>query len=608
MKTNLLKKLNWPQQKAVTYEGSPLLILAGAGSGKTRALTYRAAYFILAKKIKPENILLVTFTNKAAGEMKERIKKLLISHLPRLTLPYAGTFHSFCARLLRIEGKHLGIPPSYLIYDEADQIDLVKQAMRELGINEKDFKPASLLATISSAKSELISPGEYFQYARGYWQKTAAEVYPVYQKLLKKYEALDFDDLLFETVKLFWQEPAILSQYQDRFRHLLVDEYQDTNQAQYELTKLLAQKRLNLTVVGDVSQSIYGWRGANFRNILNLKNDFPDLVTINLEQNYRSHQTILDAAYAVISHNTTHPVLKLWTEKDKGAKIALYQAKSEKDEAQFIIQSIQSSIIKHQSSYADFAVLYRTNAQSRVLEEAFLPAAIPYFLVGGTRFYERKEIKDCLAYLRLVANKKDLISYQRIKKIGKRRTANFFDLLDKLKEEKRDKYRTIELLEKILKATDYLSLFNPKDEKDSVRIENIKELKSVALEFPSLIDFLENVALVEEGYLPCSRLKGKKKNSVTLMTAHAAKGLEFKNVFMVGMEEGLFPHSRSLMEKEKLEEERRLAYVGMTRAKERLFLTYAWRRLYFGIRSNNQVSRFVTEIPQDLLELINHDY
>ncbi len=627
MDKSFIKNLNFQQQKAVTHKDGPLLILAGAGSGKTRVLTYRAIYFILEKGFEPENILLVTFTNKAAGEMKERIRNLLKAKSLKLKAPYAGTFHSFCARILRIEGKHLGISQTYLIYDEADQIDLIKQAMSELDVSLKDFKPASILTTISGAKNELIGPTEYPQYARGYFQKTVARVYLSYQKLLQKYEALDFNDLLFETVKLFWKEPLILAKYQNRFRYILVDEYQDTNRAQYELTKLLAKKWRHLTVVGDVSQSIYGWRGANFRNILNLEKDFPDLKTINLEQNYRSKQTILDAAHALISHNTTHPVLKLWTKKDKGKKIGIFQAKSEKDEAQFIVNQISRPRLPTSSrlgrgrlgsaeggqspSYSDFAILYRTNAQSRVLEEAFLHQGIPYVLVGGTRFYERKEVKDCLAYLRLLANEKDLVSYKRIKKIGKRRMTNFFDLMARLKKEKIDKHTTIELLDKVLKATDYLSLFDTKNEQDLARLENIKELKSVAMEFPCLTDFLENAALVEQEQLPRNETgltKASKRNAVTLMTAHAAKGLEFKNVFMVGMEEGLFPHSRSLMEKEELEEERRLAYVGMTRAKESLYLTFAQRRLYFGMRSVNQISRFIAEIPKYLLEWVNNDY
>lgn len=605
MSFDLIKDLNPQQQKAVVYNKGPLLVLAGAGSGKTRVLTYKAGYLVLEKGTNPNNILLVTFTNKAAEEMKERIKKILTSHLSHPDLPFAGTFHSFCAKILRKEGKHLGISPSYLIYDTTDQLNLIKDVMRRLNISLQHFKPSSILTTISSAKNELVGPTEYSGYARGYFQQTAARVYSLYQKLLDKFEALDFDDLIFKTVELFRKEPPVLEKYQNRFYYILVDEYHDTNQAQYELTKLLAKKWKNLTVVADCSQSIYGWRGANFRNVLNLKNDFPQLKIINLEQNYRSSQTILKAAFNVIKQNTTHPILKLWTQNHKGEKIKVYEARDEKDEAQFIINQISHfSFPTSHFSYSDFAILYRTNAQSRVLEEAFLPTGIPYVLIGGVRFYERKEIKDCLAYLRLLANPKDMMSFKRIEKLGNKRLKKFLQLQEKIKPVN---FTTAELLDKILKATNYWDLFNEKEEKDLARIENIKELFSVATEFPSLTDFLENVALVEQEHLPDNQplmRKGKKENAVTLMTMHAAKGLEFKTVFMVGMEEGLFPHSRSLMEKDELEEERRLAYVGITRAKENLYLTYSRRRLYFGTHNFNQISRFITEIPQNLLEFI----
>jgi len=593
--SDILTHLNPPQQEAVTHGEGPLLILAGAGSGKTRALTYRVAYLIKDQKIEPENILLVTFTNKAANEMKERVRKLV-----GITPPFAGTFHSFCARILRIDGKHVGIPPNYLIYDEADQLDTIKLALEKLDISSKYFRPASVLTTISQAKNELISATEYPQYARGHFQKTVAQIYLAYQQLLKEYEALDFDDLLFKAVRLFQKEKSVLGKYQNRFRYILVDEYQDTNRAQYILTKLLAQKWRSLCVVGDASQAIYGWRGADYRNLSHLKNDFPDLKIINLEQNYRSTQKILDAAHKVISHNTTHPILKLWTKKEGGEKISLYEAKSELDEAVFVVNKIIEHRLKQNSPYSDFAVLYRTNAQSRVLEEAFLHAGIPYILVGGVRFYERKEIKDCLAYLRVLANPKDLVSYKRIEKLGKGRLKKFLEFSKKFDPKK---YKTIKILDKVLKTTGYLDLYNPEDEKDLVRLENIKELRSVATEFPKLTQFLENVALVEQEHLPEHPIKDKKrKKAVNLMTAHAAKGLEFPVVFMVGMEEGLFPHSRSMMEKDELEEERRLCYVGITRAKEKLYLVYARRRLYFGQRASNPISRFIADIPENLLE------
>jgi len=613
MTTNFLKKLNRQQKKAVTFKNEPLLILAGAGSGKTRALTYRAAWLALEKNIDPSKILLVTFTNKAANEMKQRITNILtknhspftIHHSPTTNLPYAGTFHSFCARLLRIDGKYLGLSPDYLIYDKSDQIELVKQVFQKLDIPKKKFKASAVANTISSCKNELITPKQYSNFARGYFQKTAARAYLLYQNLLRKYKALDFGDLIFKTVQLFEKNPQILQKYQDSFSYLLVDEYHDTNKAQYRLTKLLAQKHKNLTVVADCSQSIYGWRGADFKNVLNLKNDFPNLKTIKLKRNYRSQQNILDAAFAVISNNSTHPILKLWTSNNPGEKINIFKARSEKTEAQFIINTIQSSAINHRPlKYSNFAVLYRTNAQSRVLEEAFLHAGSPYVLYGGQRFYERMEIKDCLAYLKILANPKDKISYERLEKIGKRRLKKFLTWKNK---ETWEKLNTHQLLKKILHVTSYMDKFNKKNEKDQQRIENIQELFSVCREFPKLQDFLQNVALVEQEYLPKGVTRKKinsKKNAVNLMTLHSAKGLEFQTVFISGMEEGLFPHSRSLMERDELEEERRLAYVGITRAENQLYLTYAQRRLYFGKRNFTTVSRFINEIPENLVNYL----
>jgi DNA helicase-2/ATP-dependent DNA helicase PcrA len=592
---SILMHLNPNQQEAVTSKDGPLLILAGAGSGKTRCITHRVAYLIKERGINPENILLVTFTNKAAAEMKERLKKL-IGKAPLL----AGTFHSFCARILRQEGKFIGIPPSFIIYDEADQLEVIKQAMFNLKISPDNFKPKSVLNLISEAKNELLSEIEYPQYARGDFLKTVASIYLEYQKILKKYYALDFDDLLFKAVKLFDLNNQVLKKYQERFHHVLVDEYQDTNTAQYILTKYLSGRWRNLYVVGDCSQSIYMWRGANFRNILNLKNDFPDLRIINLEQNYRSTQKILDAATSVIQKNKSHPILKLWTKNGEGKKIKIYEGKSEIDEARFVISKIKN--LKSKIKFSDIAILYRTNAQSRVFEETFLSESILYLLVGGVRFYKRREIKDCLAYLRLLANSKDLISRKRIEKLGKKRLDQFIKFKDKLK--KSQKFKTVELLDKIFQITDYLELFNGENPEDLTRLENIKELRSVATKYPNLYDFLENVALIEQEQLPKNDLiiKSKKsqKDAVTLMTMHAAKGLEFKVVFIVGMEEGLFPHARSMQNAQELEEERRLCYVGMTRAKNSLFLTFAQKRLYFGLKTANTVSRFIMDIPENL--------
>jgi DNA helicase-2/ATP-dependent DNA helicase PcrA len=537
--------------------------------------------------------------------MKERIQKLIrnpqMDNL-KTSLPFAGTFHSFCAKVLRREGHFLGIPPNYAIYDETDQLEAIKEALTKLHLSPKEFKPASVLNAISQAKNELISELEYPQYARGPWQKAVAQVYLDYQKFLRDNDALDFDDLIFKTVVLFRRFPEILGQYQNRYPYLLIDEYQDTNQAQYVLTKLLAQRFRNLTVVGDASQSIYGWRGANFRNLVNLKSDFPNLTIINLEQNYRSTQTILDLAYSIISHNTSHPILKLWTQNQAGEKATLYEAKSEIAEAEFIVNQIAR--LSDRFRLSDFAVLYRTNAQSRVLEEVFLHAGIPYLLVGGTRFYQRKEIKDVLAYLRLIAHPKDTLSLKRIEKLGKARLTKFLDWLKEKQTQKEidlEKTDTLVLLDSALRAAEYLELYDAQVEEDLVRLENIKELRSVAAEFPRLQDFLENVALVEQEYLPESPLDNKKE-AVTLMTLHTSKGLEFPVVFLVGMEEGLFPHSRSLLDRTELEEERRLCYVGLTRAKNKIFLTHARRRLYFGQRSANEISRFILDLPEELLE------
>lgn len=587
----ILAQLNPDQQAAVTHGEGPLLILAGAGSGKTRALTHRAAWLIKEKAIPPEAILLVTFTNKAAGEMKTRLKKL-VGQVP----PFTSTFHSFCARVLRNDGEKIGVPRNFVIYDEKDQLAAIKLAMTKIDVSEKKFRPGSLLATISQAKNELIPALEYPQYAQGNFQITAARVYLTYRRLLKEYGALDFDDLLFEVVNLLRKNKEALAKYQDQFRFILVDEYQDTNRAQYVLTKLLAKKWRNLCVVGDASQAIYGWRGADYRNLIHLQKDFPDLKTINLEQNYRSTQTILTAANEVIRKNTSHPILNLWTKKGNGAKVTLHEAGSEIEEAIFVARKIADQILtRPTNNYRHFAVLYRTNAQSRVIEEAFLHLGIPYSLVGGIRFYERKEIKDCLAYLRLLANPKDTVARQRAKKIGQRRLKKFLAFKKKIKTIKRP--TTLVLLEKVLLETEYLKLYHPENEADQARLENIRELYSVARQFPDLNQFLENVALMQRK--PSAR---SAFNAVTLMTAHAAKGTEFPTVFMVGMEEGLFPHSRSLMEKDELEEERRLCYVGMTRAKSKLYLTFAARRLYFGQRVKNPLSRFINDIPPELTD------
>jgi len=595
---NLLDDLNPIQQKAVQATEGPVLILAGAGSGKTRALTYRVAYLIAEKKISPENILVLTFTNRAAGEMTERIKKLLdneqvLSFGNKFsTQPTMGTFHSFCAKILRKDGKELNLPLGFAIYDESDALDAIKEAMGNLGIPTQKTSPHSVRGTISAAKNELLSSLEYPRYARGYFQETVAKIYLEYQKILERNYALDFDDLLLYTIKLFQTSPATLTRYQIQFQYILIDEYQDTNPAQYLISKYLANRHKNICVVGDASQSIYSFRGADFRNIVNFEKDYPQTKVFNLEQNYRSTQNILDAATSVISKNKSHPILKLWTDKESGEKIEISEMRNEVEETLFILSQLDKSKL------SDYAVLYRTNAQSRSLEEHFLKMSVPYKLVGGISFYQRKEIKDVLSYLRLIQNPKDSVSIKRAEKIGKGRLTKVMELYTEILVNL-DQYSTLELLDKILEKTGYLTYLDDGTEEGKGRVENVKELRSVAEEFPSLTDFLENVALVENGSNP--RKKEISQDAVTLMTLHSAKGLEFPVVFMVGMEEGLFPHSRAMLDIAELEEERRLCYVGITRAKLKLYLTYTRTRLYFGQRSNNLVSRFLADIPQNLI-------
>jgi len=622
MNSNLLSDLDPMQQEAVKQTAGPVLILAGAGSGKTRVLTYKVAYLI-SKGVKPSSIIAVTFTNKAANEMKERIIRLVGSL--QTYLPYVGTFHAFCAKVLRVEGKYIGIPSGYLIYDGDDSLTLVKRIMKDVDISTKNFRSSSILSAISSAKNEMIDSTAYFDVARGPFGETAARVYVLYQKELKKIGACDFDDLLTKTVELFEKVPQVLEKYADRYKYVLVDEYQDVNTVQYVLTKQLASKWGNLTVVGDASQAIYSFRGANFRNILNFENDFGDAKVFNLEQNYRSTKNILLAANAVIAKNTSHPVLNLWTKKHTGERISIYNAQNEIDEANFIVERIVSSGLPLSS----FAILYRTNAQSRNIEEAFLHGNIPYRIYGGIRFYERKEVKDVLGYLRLIENPKDSVSKNRIEKLGKGRKQKFAELVYSLRHPERSEGSDrkkgrdsssstqndnssgrklpppLELIDKVLEATEYLKLIDDGTEQGLQRVENVKELKSVASDFENLSTLLENIALMEGKVTPEKSYEGKDASeAVTLMTIHAAKGLEFENVFIVGMEEGLFPHSRSMLDPAEIEEERRLAYVGMTRAKQKLYLSYASQRLYFGSTSANLVSRFVVDIPEELISAI----
>jgi len=607
MSENLLKSLNKEQTEAVTFDKGPLLVLAGAGSGKTKVLTHRVAWLIDEGKTSAENVLLLTFTNKAAGEMKERVSGLI-----NQTPAFAGTFHSFSVRVLRRDGIKLDIPPNFVIYDDTDSTDAIKDILNDLNLDSDKYNPRAISSQISEAKNQMLTPNQYAEYVKSDFQEKIFKIWLSYEKLLKSSGALDFDDLLIKTVELFDKNPATLSKWQDMLTHVFVDEWQDTNKVQYKLTKQIVGEKKNLTTVGDASQSIYSWRGADYRNINYLIRDFPGIKVVNLEQNYRSTQIILDAANSIIKKNTSHPVLSLWTNKKEGQKIKMYGAANELDEATFIIERTEELITKG-IEYNDMAVLYRTNAQSRVLEEALLHAGIPYTLVGGVRFYARKEIKDVLSYLRFLANPKDRVSRKRVEKIGKRRSEKFDELAQEVRPRIAE-FTTLELLDAVLQKTQYLELFRKETDENLARLENIKELRSVATEFPVINDFLENVALIEaeqddKGKIRSQNSKENEKgNAVTLMTLHAAKGLEFKVVFIIGMEEGIFPHSRSLFDATQLEEERRLAYVGITRAKEILYMSYATKRLFFGQRTSNPPSRFIIDIPENLLEAIPGKY
>jgi len=613
--SSTLISLNPDQKRAVEHFEGAAIVLSGPGSGKTRVITHRIVNLIKKRGVASAKILAVTFTNKAANEMKGRVLTLLG---PKNPLPVMGTFHSICARILREDGEPVGLGTRFVIFDEADSFSLVKEAMRDLNIDPKQFSPGSVKAAIESAKNEMVDEKDYVGLSRGFFQEEiVSKVYEAYQQRLATQRAADFDDLLFKTVTLFKKCPEILSKYQARWEFLLVDEYQDTNKSQYELTKLLAGRARNIFIVGDASQAIYGWRGADFRNILNFSADFPESKFYNLEQNYRSTKKILAAATTVISQNRSHPILNLWTENPPGSPIIIYEAKNELDEASFITRAINKFVSGTGGfSYSSFAVLYRTNAQSRVVEEAFLHEVIPYILVGGVRFYERREVKDVIAYLRLLINPKDEAARKRVINVPPRgigpATIKAFGPkvkeFDRLIETLRLKIQgtpTIEAIDQLLDTIDYLKWLDDGSLEAATRVENVKELRSVATEFPNIEDFLENVALVEREYGPQKpSLEKSRPDAVTLMTAHAAKGLEFSVVFMIGMEEGLFPHNRSLLDTNELEEERRLCYVGITRAKNQLYLTYTTNRLYFGQRSEGIPSRFLIEIPQELITTI----
>ena len=578
MTFDLSKELNQQQAEAVKNISGPSIILAGAGSGKTRVLTFKSLYLIFGHQVSPQNILMVTFTNKAASEMKTRIKQ---------RLGFVGTFHSFCAKVLRVDGEGIGVPNNFLIYDEADQKQLVEEIIKKKDF-EKKFSARYFLEKISSAKNQLIDENQYPRLFKDSISEKIAMVYREYQKALMRNKALDFDDLILKCVRLFMKDNGVLEKYQEKFRYILVDEFHDTNYAQYVLTKYLAEKYKNVTVVGDFSQSIYSWRGAEIRNLEKFKEDFPKAKTFYLEKNYRSTQKILDFAYEVISKNQSHPILKLYTTNRQGEEVVINQSDNEQYEALFVAYEIQK-LISNGVALESIAVLYRMNAQSRIIEEAFLHLGIPYILIGGTRFYERREIKDILSYVRLIVNPLDEISLKRVLKIGKKRFENFKKLKNQIRE-----LETVKIIDKILQKTEYLGLFNEKDPEDLARLENVKELRSVAIIFPKVNDFLEQVALVESEYSE-SEKKQKNRHGAYMMTLHQAKGLEFPYVFIVGLEEGILPHSRSFYDLFDLEEERRLFYVGLTRAKEKLYITHTKKRFLFGRHSQSVVSRFLEE-------------
>ncbi|APA01709.1 MULTISPECIES: DNA helicase PcrA [Bacillus amyloliquefaciens group] len=644
----LLSGLNPVQQEAVKTTDGPLLLMAGAGSGKTRVLTHRIAYLMAEKHVAPWNILAITFTNKAAREMKERVESILGPGADEI---WISTFHSMCVRILRRDIDRIGINRNFSILDTADQLSVIKGILKERNIDPKKFDPRSILGSISSAKNELIEPEEFAKTAGGYYDQVTSDVYTDYQKKLLKNQSLDFDDLIMTTIKLFERVPEVLEFYQRKFQYIHVDEYQDTNRAQYLLVKQLAARLENICVVGDSDQSIYRWRGADIANILSFEKDYPSANVILLEQNYRSTKRILQAANEVIKNNSNRKPKNLWTENDEGIKLSYYSGDNEFGEGQFVAGKIYELNSSGRRKLSDIAILYRTNAQSRVIEETLLKSGLNYNIVGGTKFYDRKEIKDILAYLRLVSNPDDDISFTRIVNVPKRgvgatslekiasyaamngmsmfqavkqvdfigvsaKAANALDGFGAMIENltnMQDYLSITELTEEILEKTEYREMLKAeKSIEAQSRLENIDEFLSVTKNFEqksedkSLVAFLTDLALIADiDQLDEKEEESGGKDAVTLMTLHAAKGLEFPVVFLMGMEEGVFPHSRSLMEEAEMEEERRLAYVGITRAEEELYLTNAKMRTLFGRTNMNPESRFIREIPGDLLENLN---
>jgi DNA helicase-2/ATP-dependent DNA helicase PcrA len=639
--TDILAGLNPAQKEAVETISGPVLILAGPGSGKTRVITHRIAYLIKVCRVSPRHVLAVTFTNKAAREMQERLNALASTAAKDITM---GTFHAICARLLRVEGKAIGIESGFVIYDQDDQLSLVKRAMVELNLDPKQHSPTAILNQISTAKSQTFGPKDYIKRGRSYFEEVAGRVYERYQEMLKASNALDFDDLLMRTVELFRTHKEVLERYQSRYVHVLVDEFQDTNLVQYELVKMLAGKFRNLCVVGDPDQSIYSWRSADLRNILNFEKDYPEAKTILLAQNYRSTKTILDTASAVISTNKQRKPKELWTENEQGTPIVLAETYNEQEEAQFVVNEIEKLTGRSEAKLRDIAVMYRTNAQSRALEEAFIRYGTPYKLVAGTRFYERKEVKDVIAYLRLIQNPADDISLMRVinvpqRGIGERTVAelatwakpmglslyggirdlteqsealklfsprttkllaDFYKMVEDLKA-KSQTLKLVEFFDKVIDRTGFKEYVMASPDGED-RWDNVMELRGVVQDYNELPPG-EALSALLEGVTLVSDVDGLKEatDTVTLITLHQAKGLEFPVVFIVGMEEGILPHIRSFDDPAQMEEERRLCYVGITRAKLRVYLVRAFRRNMMGGSSVNAPSRFLKDIPANLI-------
>src|SRR5690625_4462270 len=639
-----LSNLNKEQQEAVKHTEGPLLIMAGAGSGKKRGLTHRIAYLIDEKAVSTRNILAITITNKAAREMKDRVQKLVG---PEGEGMWVSTFHSMCVRILRRDIERIGYSRNFTIIDSSDQQTVMKQILKNLNIDPKQYDPRAMIGQISNAKNELITPQEALEKAGNIFERQVAEIYDAYQKMLRKNQALDFDDLIMETIHLFKRVPEVLTYYQRRFQYIHVDEYQDTNHAQYYLVKQLASRYQNLCVVGDSDQSIYRWRGANIANILSFEKDYPNARTIYLEQNYRSTKSILEAANHVINHNTGRKPKKLWTDNDEGKKITYFQAGTEREEAYYITEKIQDMINDGAYRADDIAILYRTNAQSRTIEDTLMKANMAYQIVGGLKFYDRKEIKDIIAYLRLITNPADDISFERIVNVPKRgigaasieklrtyammqdislydaileieatavpkRAANQLVLFRQMMDNfiKQQEFLTAtDMVELVLEQTEYEAMLKSENSIESqARLENIAEFMTVTADFEktseedtSLVTFLTDLALIADIDSMDDSVE-ESDEKITLMTLHSAKGLEFPVVFLIGMEEGIFPHSRSMMDEEEMQEERRLAYVGITRAEQELYLTHAQMRTLYGRTNMNPISRFISEIPETLID------